>query len=161
MTSNNRFYPRADALRQEIEALDKPVILDLYDTVVEADKNYDTSIPHTLRTYNRAMVALCRELIPTDERQGVCVPNSTVIIIYKLLIKFNVFVYKNDNFRTQSIFKAQQILNDDRATDECKDVVRVFIDIHSERNPLEALIIRDDDDDNFQLRPHSIPLIDY
>lgn len=151
MPSNNRFAPAPDMIRQQIVALDKPLILDLYDSAVEADKNYDTSVQSTLKTYNRAMVALLRELLPYSNNVECYVPCSQVIILFKLLIKFNTFVYSNNNFKTTSITKAQELLNDDRANDECKDVVRRYLEIHTERNPLEPQIIHDEE---FQLRQH-------
>ncbi len=132
MPSNNRFYPRPDTLRQKIVERHDNIMLDLYDDIVVTYKNlrgYDHS--DLSAEFNSAMVNFIRYMLTIDSNDICRLLSEDVTILYKVFIKFNQFIYKYNRFRITSVDKARDILNNDnRASDECKHVLRMYIGIH-------------------------------
>ena len=130
MPSNNIFYPQPDMLRQEINGRNDNTMLDLYDNVVVTFKNFHGyDHPDLSAEFNSAMVNFIRYMLNLNNHS--CrLSSDEVMILYKVFIKFNPFIYKHNRFRFATIDKAQDMLNDNRASEDCKHLLRLYIGIH-------------------------------
>ncbi len=131
MPSNNRFYPQLDTLRQEIVGRNDNIMLEYYDDVVVTFKNfygYDEN-PELTSEFNSAMVRFIGYMLHLNN-DSCRLSSAEVMILYKVFIKFNPFVYKHNRFRFASISKAHDMLNDNRASEDCKHLLRLYISIH-------------------------------